>query len=367
MTNEGQSTLLDNTSTILIGGFTTIAAALTAFGAVSGGLTRMLRNYPILSLSAAVLISVAIGLGIGAKAANAADNTRLAYELIGLGILSFVASLICATVAATQAPHGLERPQITAKLTNQDGLTLVGEVKAEDLPWGDFVEVTVLAAKLTIDKPNEIKWETQRYLYISHTGPDTDGKVDMTFNVPIRPEESWGVLQVTSVVAQKKPAPLRCAANAPNSLACLAVRLSVPRRPQVAATWSTTGAHPTLTVTTKAQDLPATGLIRTTVVTRSRHNSTMISQAVISPDINGNVAHSQKVPINSGSRTVCVIAERLSPGVGQITLPRTKGTCPASTDQRVTEMLAVPVESTVPADRLNRLFKFEGAGHPRDG
>src|SRR5262249_15519845 len=143
----------------------------TAFGAVSGGLTRMLRNYPILSLSAAILISLAIGFGIGAKVAIAGNQSGwLPYSLLGSGSACFVAGLICATAAATQAPHGLERPQITASLSDQNGLSLVGDVKAEDLQWGDFVEVAVRAAKITVDQPNEIDWQSVHYLYISHTG-----------------------------------------------------------------------------------------------------------------------------------------------------------------------------------------------------
>jgi hypothetical protein len=335
-------TSLDNTATILVGGFTALAAALTAFGAVSGGLTRMLRNYPGLSLTAAILISLAIGFGIAAKTAISGGKTRLAQKLIILGVLSFVGGLGFATGAATQAPSGLERPEITARLSYEDGLTLVGEVKASDLRWTDFVEVTVLAAKLTVDKPGEIDWRSQHFLYVSHTGPDTDGKVDITFHVPIRVEESWNVLQVTGVIAQRPTGFPNCVPNAPASLACMAIRLPIPHRPQVVATWSTTGGHPTLTVTTKAYDLPATEEMQTTVVTRSSKRTTVISQAVISPDNRGSVVHSEVLPVARGSNIVCVIAERRSSGTGKVSLPVAPNKCPASTDKSVTEMLTVP-------------------------
>ena len=343
MTN-GDPPSLDSTANILIGSFTTVAAALTAFGAVSGELTRMLRNYPILSLFAALLISTAIGLGIGAKAAITGRQNGLPYLLIGLGIPCFVGGLVCAMIAATQAPHGLERPQITARLSYQNGLSLVGDVKAEDLQWSDFVEVTVRAERITIDQPHKMDWTPLHYLYVSHTGPDSNGEVNATFNVPIRPEASWGLLQVSAVVANTPTSP-SCRANAPKNFGCVAVRLPIAYRPQVVATWSAAGSHPTLTVDTKAQDLPETGLVQTTIITRSSKKSTVVSQMDISPDNRGVVDQAETVPISRDSKLVCVIADRLRGDAGKIKLPLATDHCPTSTDERVTDMLAVPIPS----------------------
>jgi hypothetical protein len=321
---------LDSAATWLVGSFTTLAAGLAAFGAVSGGLTRMLRNYPGVSLWAAILTSVAIGFGITAKTVTklmripgaTVEPTTGRIWLIRMGVLLFIVGLTLAVAAATQAPRGRERPQITASLNYDNGLTLIGEVKASDLRWDDFMEVWVLAAKLVTDRSDAVGWEAQRFLYISHTGPDTDGNVNLALRVPIRAERDWNILQVAASIERERHGFPKCEPTAPETFGCIALRLPVARRPQVSATWSATGNRPALTVTTKAHDQPSTGVIRTTVLARSRGKTLILSQAALSADSKGDVAHTQVVPVSGRNSIVCVIAERLSDQVPKLKLPK---------------------------------------------
>ncbi len=319
---------LDSAATWLVGGFATLTAALTAFGAVSGGLTRMLRNYPALSLGAAILISLAIGFGVATKTFTTPGKHKwlIPKWLVRLGALLFVGGLALAVSAATQAPHGRERPQITASLNYENGLTLVGRVTASDLRWTEFMDVSVFAAKLKTERP--VHWEAQKFLYVSHIGPDADGKVDLVLHVPIRGEGDWDMLQVAGSIGSRRsppPFPPDCSPQAPATSGCLGVRLPVARRPQVSATWSATGDRPALTVTTRAQDQPSTDLIRTTILARSKRKIAVLSQALISPDSKGDVAHTQVVPVSISNSIVCVVAERLSGNRPERTPPPSAG------------------------------------------
>jgi hypothetical protein len=340
---------LDGAATWLVASFTTLTAGLTAFGAVSGGLTRMLRNYPGLSVWGAILASVAIGIGLGMTLSRpiritggTVDSITARRWLLRIGVLFFVIGLTLAVTAATQAPHGRERPQITASLNYENGLTLVGEVKASDLRWTDFMEVSVLAAWISEDSPNSIRWESRKFLYISHTGPDADGNVNLALRVPIRTEKRWNIIQVAgSIERERAPFP-NCTPEAPENFGCIALRLPVAHLPQVSATWSTIGDHPALTVTTKAHDEPSTNLIRTTVLARSRGKMHILSQARLSSDSKGDVSHTQVMLVSGRDTTVCVIAERLLDPLPKLKFPPASNRCPAGNQGRLVERLAVP-------------------------
>ncbi len=313
-------------------------------GAVNSGLTRVLRNSHAVMIWAVVLIALSIGFGLGAKIGNMPHWVGVA--LISAGAAAFTAGLALAAYAAVDAPGRRERPTITASLNYDNGMTLVGNVKASDLRWSDKMSVVVEAAHLTKDEPGETEWRTKKLLFVSRTGPDSNGDANIELHVPIRPEVDWDMVQVFGVVESVIPNPTKrlCTPTAPTNLGCFALRLPINRRPRLTATWSATGAHPALTVTTKAQDLPYTDLIRVSAFGLSRGKSTLLVQANLTTDSKGIVADTQVVPVDRRNSVVCVIAERQPIGSrGSVRLAPLAGkSCPDATDSRVVETLAVP-------------------------
>jgi hypothetical protein len=182
--------------TVLLAALTTLAALLTAFG----GADVARRNHQGLLYGALLLVLLAFLSG----ALAALFNT---HWLAGIGMILLVAGLGAAGWATLD--HQAGRPLLSASLIETAPAHIEATIKRDGLGTKDQMEADVegytdLAAKTA----------PVATLYRASFGPDEDGKVDFSFQVPV-PKDAWvkSVLLRTWVARTSEPQNLSCTSS----------------------------------------------------------------------------------------------------------------------------------------------------------
>lgn len=298
----------DDAAKLLAGSFAIVATILTALGATSGGLERMLRNHPGRSLVAFVLLGLAIGIAI---VAYILDFKNLRWErglLAAAGVL-FTIGLLFAIWTAVVTPSVRERPRITASFTPQPPLALQVAVKAQGVTADTPVGVTVEG----LQRNDAGGYTVLSTLYTSFAGPDGSGVVDFTFAVPV-PAGSFEFLGIAA--AEGENTFPKC--DPRNRVeGCTIVK--VPQftlRPALNVQWSDDGG--TLLVDVTSRDLS----IRRTLMLlvygkRPSAQPRTLYRASLVPDGTGAITAKISVPVPAKYSRICVAAATELPDAGE--------------------------------------------------
>ena len=232
-----------------------LLAALPALGAllaalaVTGDLVgRMARNHPW--ATAATFGCAALAVFLGAVAAfglreGSPEERRVLF--VGIGVLGGALAL---GVYAAVAAWG-DRPQPSITLTPRKGASVAVTVRGVGLRSNDHVLVEVEQLLRAADAHGRLVWKPGEPLYGASLGPDGDGMLEETVQLPLPP----GDFDDVGARAWVGEEPRSCYARG-NTTGC--VRIHVPRpqeRPQLAVDWETFVRAPRLLVRLKAKNL----------------------------------------------------------------------------------------------------------------
>jgi hypothetical protein len=304
----------DKVALWLTGGFSLVTTVLTVLGATGVGLQRLLLNHTYLALVAFLLMAVGIAAAIVAYVGH--WDTKPERGILLFGSLAFGGGLILAVGLAVVSPSDQSRPAVSAQFKRDpdQGLILVVTVKGEQLPATatGFTVVDGLSigpGKGTVER-----------LYLSHTGPNFEGKIERALEVPIPPGKFD---EVAVLFTTEKPGGRVCE---PMNVREGCLRLRVPEmasRPGLTARWETPPSDPPfLSVTTRALGLAESQSVHVRVFGIGGKGRTLLS-AVLSPNSLGTVDSGEiRVPISASQRAVCVMALVTEEGTGPPSRPR---------------------------------------------
>src|SRR5436853_171340 len=232
-----------------------LLAAIPALGAVLTGLAvtgdlvgRMARDHPLASYAAFGFAALAVFAGAAAAFALR-DGSREEAAAIYAGLALVGASLLVGVFAGVQTWGDRVQPSIT--LTPKPGDRIAVSVRGAGLRSSDHILVEV-EQLLRGETGGRLTWKPGQPLYGASLGPDGDGKIDQTVDIPL-PAGDYDDLGARAWVGEQ---PQDCYAHG-NTTGC--VRVHVPRpqeRPQLAVDWETFVRAPRLLIRLSAKNLP---------------------------------------------------------------------------------------------------------------
>ncbi len=233
-----------------------LLAAIPALGAVltglaiTGGLVgHMARDHPLATYGAFGLAVLAIFAGaLAAFALRDGSAEERAAVYTGLGLV--VASLLFGVYAGVQTWGDRVQPSIM--LTPKAGKTVAVTVRGAGLRSTDHIVVEVEQLLRAPNDAGRLTWKAGQPLYGASLGPDGDGEIAYTVDIPL-PAGDYDDLGARAWVGDE---PKPCYARG-NTTGC--VRVHVPRpqeRPQLAVSWETFVRAPRLVVRLTAKNLP---------------------------------------------------------------------------------------------------------------
>jgi hypothetical protein len=312
-------------------------AAIPALGAVLTGLAitgslvgRMARDHPLATYGAFGLAVLAIFAGaVAAFALDDGSTEERAAVYSGLALIA--TSLLFGVYAGVQTWGDRAQPSIM--LTPKAGKTVAVTVRGTGLRSSDHIVVEV---EQLIRKPNDsgrLTWTPGQPLYGASLGPDDDGRIQYTVDIPV-PAGDYDDLGARAWVGDE---PRPCYARG-NTTGC--VRVHVPRpqeRPQLAVSWETFVRAPRLLVHLTAKNLPQrpsrsmTLRVYGIAADQTRRN---LAEWSLAPSADGEFDRRLSVVVGHAFADVCVVASTSTRG------PE----CPApAEDGTVWSQLAVPV------------------------
>jgi hypothetical protein len=313
-----------------------LLAAIPALGAVltglaiTGGLVgHMARDHPLPTYGAFGLAVLAIFAGaVAAFGLRAGSGQEAAAVYAGLGLV--VASLLFGVYAGVQTWGDRAQPSIT--LTPKPGHVVGVTVRGTGLRLSDHIVLEVDQLRAA-HEDGRLTWKAGDPLYGASLGPDGDGQIAYTVDVPLPPGD-YDDLGARAWVGDE---PKACYARG-NTTGC--VRIHVPRpqeAPQLAVSWETFVVAPRLLVRLTAKNLPQrTGQLMTLRVFGIAANGARRSLAEwsLAPTAEGDFNRRLAVVVGHAYADVCVVASTSTRD------PQ----CPApSEDGTVWSRLAVPV------------------------
>jgi hypothetical protein len=314
-----------------------LLAAIPALGAVLTGLAitgdltaRMARDHPLASYGAFGLAVLAIFAGgVAAFALREGSTQEQVAIYAGLGLVA--ASLLFGVYAGVQTWGDRAQPSIT--LTPKPGQTVAVTVRGAGLRSSDHIVVEVEQLIRATNEAGRLTWKTGQPLYGASLGPNRDGEIAHTVDIPL-PAGDYDDLGARAWVGDE---PRPCYGRG-NTTGC--VRVHVPRpqeRPQLSVFWETFVRAPRLVVRLTARNLPQrpprSMTLRVYGITteQARRN---LAEWSLAPDADGEFDRRLAVVVGHAFADVCVVAST------SIREPE----CPApAEDGTVWSKLAVPV------------------------
>jgi hypothetical protein len=313
-----------------------LLAAIPALGAVLTGLAitgslvgRMARDHPLATYGAFGLAVLAIFAGAAAAFALR-DGSIEERAAVYSGLALIAASLLFGVYAGVETWGDRAQPSIM--LTPKAGKTVVVAVRGAGLRSSDHIVVEVEQLVRAPNDSGRLTWKPGQPLYGASLGPDGDGRIQYSVDVPI-PAGDYDDLGARAWVGDE---PRACYARG-NTTGC--VRIHVPRqqeRPQLAVSWETFVRAPRLLVHLTAKNLPQhpsrsmTLRVYGIAADQTRRN---LAEWSLAPDADGEFDRRLAVVVGHAFADVCVVASTTT----------REPECPApAEDGTVWSRLAVP-------------------------
>ena len=311
-------------------------AAIPALGAVltglaiTGGLVgHMARDHPLATYGAFGLAVLAIFAGsVAAFALRDGSPEEGVAIYSGLGLV--VLSLLFGVYAGVQTWGDRAQPSIT--LTPKAGQTVAVTVHGAGLRSSDHIVVEVEQLVRAPNDGGRLIWKPGQPLYGASLGPDGDGEISYTVDVPL-PAGDYDDLGARAWVGSE---PKPCYSR---GITTGCVRIHVPRqqeRPQLAVSWETYVRAPRLLVHLSAKNLPqrpSRSMTLRVFGLAADGSRRMLAEWSLAPNAEGEFDRRLAVVVGHAFADVCVVAStsKLAPQ------------CPApAEDGTVWSQLAVP-------------------------
>lgn len=313
----------------LLAAIPALGAVLTAL-AITGGLVgRMARDHPLASYGAFGLAVLAIFAGAAATFAfTEGSSEERAAIYAGLGLVA--ASLLFGVYAGIQTWGDRTQPSIT--LTPKAGHTVAVSVRGASLRSSDHIVVEVEQLVRAPNDAGRLTWKAGEPLYGASLGPDGDGKIAYTVEIPV-PAGDYDDLGARAWVGEE---PKECYARG-NTTGC--VRVHVPRpqeQPQLAVSWETFVRAPRLLIRLTAKNLPqrpAKSMTLRVYGIAADHVRRDLAEWSLAPDADGEFDRRLAVVVGHSFADVCVVASTST----------REPACPAPAEEgTVWSQLAVP-------------------------
>ena len=314
----------------LLGAIPALGAVLTAL-AITGGLAgRMARDHPLATYSAFALAVLAIFAGAVAAFAlrEGSAEERIAVHA-GLGLVG--ASLLFGVYAGVLTWGDRLQPSIM--LTPKPDRTVAVTVRGEGLRSRDHIVVEVEQLVRATTDSGGLTWRAGEPLYGASLGPDGDGVIEYTVDIPL-PAGDYDDLGARAWVGDE---PKPCYASG-NTTGC--VRVHVPRpqeRPQLAVSWETFVRAPRLALRVTARNQPPRPARTMTLHVfgiSADGGRRSLAEWSLAPNADGDFDRRLAVVVGHAFTDVCVVASTST----------REPVCPAPLDAAtVWSRLAVPV------------------------
>jgi hypothetical protein len=263
----------------------------------------MSRDHPLASYGAFGFAVLAIFAGaVAAFALHEGSLAEAATIYTGLALVG--ASLLFAVYAGVRTWGDHAQPSVT--LTPKAGDRIAVTVRGDGLRSSDHVVVEV-EQLLKGETDGRLAWRPGQPLYGASLGPDGDGKIDETVEIPL-PTGDYDDVGARAWIGAK---PKDCYAHG-NTTGC--VRVHVPRpqeRPQLAADWETFVRAPRLLIRVSAKNLPQKPLesmtLRVYGVTAA-HDRRTLAEWSLAPDAGGKFDRRLNVVVGHAFSDVCIVA-----------------------------------------------------------
>jgi hypothetical protein len=288
-----------------------LLAAIPALGtvlaglAITGGLVgHMARDHPLATYGAFGLTVLALFAGAVAAFALREGSTgeRLA---IYAGLALVGTSLLLGVYAGVQTWGDRVQPSIT--LTPLPGQRVAVSVRGNGLRSSEHILVEVEQLVRAKSDQGRLTWKPGEPLYGASLGPDGDGQIAYTIEIPL-PQGDYDDLGARAWVGAE---PRPCYSRG-NTTGC--VRIHVPRqqeRPQLAVSWETYVRVPRLLVHLSARNLaqrPARSMTLRVFGIAAAPPRRMLAEWQLAPSETGSFDRRLAVVVGRAYTDVCVVA-----------------------------------------------------------
>jgi hypothetical protein len=313
----------------LLAAIPALGAVLTALAVTGDLIGRMARDHPLATYGAFGFAVLAIFAGaIAAFALHEGSAEEAATIYAGLALVA--ASLLFAVFAGVQTWGDRSQPSIT--LTPKPGDRIAVSVRGSGLRASDHILVEVEQLVRSASR-GRLTWRPGQPLYGASLGPDGDGRIDETVDIPL-PAGDYDDVGARAWVGEK---PTGCYAHG-NTTGC--VRVHVPRpqeRPQLAVDWETFVRAPRLTIRLSAKNLPqrpARSMTLRVYGIATGGGRRELARWSLAPNAEGSFDRRLSVVVGHSFADVCVVAST----------SEAAPSCPAGSDLgTVWSELAVPL------------------------
>jgi hypothetical protein len=307
---------------------TTLIAVISGL-AVTGVLQRAQRNegewlavaFVFVLVAAALWVLVAIAKPSQWRSAEARWRKLERYGfwsevvLRGLAVIAFVLGLAFAIYAVIETQQLTQRPTIEARFTQGGGVE--GTVRASGLTAESRIVIYVDGLRRDANRAGA--FEPPDTIYPAFLGPDADGEIKAPVNVVV-PASHYDAVGLRAWTTEQPP-PCEFTEIDPKTTggtrlgaACVILPLfRAPTRPQLAASWTTSGNRRTLAIKVTAANSPREKLVLVRVVATGAGQPRELGRFLGEPDGSGAAKLESAVSVPSGMRLVCAEARFIDP------------------------------------------------------
>ncbi len=312
---------IDTVAKTLAGGYVFVGFILATIGGLQGGLQRLLINHPWWTVAGLLATGAGIALAF-VDAYVIRGKSRLAWMVLALGLFAFGLGVLL--YLSTKSISENERPAITTTASVAgDGSKLEGHVTALGVKSSQWVYVSVNGIQASTSETGDSASSNEtggkpKLLYQTRAGPDRNGKVDLTFNIPV----SFGRFAFVRIGATRasnhddeKLNPCFVKAGALNQSCATVYPPQVQSRPTLSTTWEkgadkanvfniavkATGSNPDFVV-----------LLLVTNAKRKNGGGKVFYRSIMSASATGVLDASAKVRVPGTEHAVCVTAITIS-------------------------------------------------------
>jgi hypothetical protein len=320
-TPEKKATFWDTLAKTLAGGYVFLGFLLTTLAAFQGGLERLLLNRPYGTLLGLGLVGAGIALAFVDAFVKRASSRKI---VVVLALILFIIGLLVLWHVGTSSLADNERPGITATASiAADGSKLEGQVTAFGLKTKQWVYVSVKGLPSATS-------EAGVPLYKTRAGPGRNGKVDVSFTIPVAFNRFQRVRiaasRVGTIDEEKNDPCFESPDQQPQTKdtepvvdqSCATIfPPSGQTRPTLNATWETSGASTNvISASVKASGVDPDSFVLVDMAGNSKskkgNRRVIFYRSIFSSSPTGVVDVTAKAPMPKGMKRACVVATTIS-------------------------------------------------------
>jgi hypothetical protein len=295
---------IDKIAKTLAGGYAVVAVILTTIGTLQGGLERLLLNQPWWTLFGLLLALAGVVSAFVAAYIVRQHGWRVAFVV--LAVLLFIVGVVITVGFGTRSLSANERPGITTTASmSADGSALKGQVTAFGVKAKDWIYLSAKGFQATSDEQPA----SPVLLYQTRAGPNRNGKVDLSFEIPVALNRfdfvRIGATRANDIGDERIDPCFEPQPDASVDQSC--ATLYPPHGsdlPTLSTTWEKSGSVNVFSVTVKAAGVdPANGVL---LDVSNASTGRIVYRSIVRGSATGAVDVTAKVPVAVRVRRVCV-------------------------------------------------------------